>query len=62
MLMILAMPLLLLFDASKVAAYVGVDDVDAETKMLNVSCHLAGANVVLLLLRIVVMLVMLMII
>ena len=59
-LMKLALALLLLPHAFKAAAYVVVDDVDAETKMLNVARHLASANDVLLLLMLV-MLVMLMI-
>ncbi len=60
MLMVLALTLLLLPDASKAVAYVAIDDADAETKMPNATCHLAGANVVLmLLLLLVVMLVML---
>jgi hypothetical protein len=63
MLMMLALALLLLPDAFKSVAYVVVDDVDAETKMLNVARHLANANVVMrLLLLLVVMLMMLMMI
>jgi hypothetical protein len=50
MLMMLAPTLLLLSDEFKAAAYVDADDVDAETKMLNASRHLAEANVVVLLL------------
>ncbi len=51
---------LLLLDEFKVVDYVVVDYVDAETIMLDVARHLAYANVVLPLLRLlVVMLVML---
>ncbi len=58
--MMIALPMLLLLDASKGDAYVVVDDVDAETKMMNDACHLVGANdVLMLLLLLVVMLVML---
>jgi len=60
MLMMLALTLLVLPDASKAAAYAAADDADAETKMLNAARHLAVANDVLLLLLLV-MLVMLMI-
>ena len=60
MLLMLAMALMLLPDASKAVAYVVAVDADAETQMPNFACHLASANVVLLLLLLlVVMLVML---
>ena len=63
MLMMLALTLLLLPDASKAAAHAAADDAHANAKMPNVACHLAGANaVLLLLLLLVVMLVMLMMI
>jgi hypothetical protein len=63
MLMMLALTLLLLPHAFKADAYDVDDDVDAETKMLNVARHLANANdVLLLLMLLVVMLMMLMII
>ncbi len=59
MLMMLALTLLLLSDASKVVAYDVAHDTDAETKMPNAARHLAGANdVLMLLLLLVVMLVM----
>jgi len=48
MLMMLALTLLVLPDAFESAAYVTADNADAETKMMNVARHLAGANVVLL--------------
>ena len=47
--MMLALTLLILLNASKAGAYVAADNVDAETKVLNDACHLASANVVLLL-------------
>ena len=60
MLMMLALTLLLLPDASKAASYAAAHDADAETKMPNATRHLVGANdvLLLLLLLLVVMLVM----
>ncbi len=58
MLMMLALTLLLLPYAFKAVAYVvDDDDVDAESKMLNFARHLVGANVVMLLLILVVILI-----
>jgi len=58
-LMILALSLQVLPDAFEAIVHVVVDDVDAETQMLNAARHLAGANDVLLMFLLV-MLVMLM--
>ncbi len=55
MMMMLALTLLLLPDAFKAVAYDVADDVDAETKMMNVARHLTDASGVLLLLVVVLM-------
>ena len=49
MMMMLALTLMLLLDASDVAAYAAANDANADAKMPNVARHLAGAYVVLLL-------------
>ncbi len=41
--MMLALTPMLLLDALKVVAYAVADNVDADTKMPIVACHLAGA-------------------
>ncbi len=43
MLMMLALTLMLLLDALKVDAPAAADIVDADAKMPNLACHLAGA-------------------
>ena len=43
MLMMLALTMMLLLDVLYVAAYAVADNVDADAKMPNVACHLAGA-------------------
>ncbi len=58
--MMLVLTLMNLPDAFDVVAYAAADDANAERKMPNATRHLAGANVVMLmLLPLVVMLVML---
>jgi hypothetical protein len=59
-LMMLALTLLLLIHAFKAIAYDNADDVDAPPKRLNANRHFVGANNVLPMLLLVVMLVMLM--
>ena len=49
MLMMLALTLMLLLDASDVAAYADANDANSDAKMPNVARHLAGAYAVLLL-------------
>ena len=49
MLMMLTLTLMLLLDASDVAAYAVAYDANADEKMSNVARHLAGAYAVLLL-------------
>ena len=56
MLMMLALTLLLLLDAFKVVACVVDKDVDAEIKIPNDARHIAGTNVVPVLMLMVVML------
>ena len=43
MLMTLALTLMLLLDALKAATYAATNNVDADAKMPNDDCHLAGA-------------------
>ncbi len=49
MLMMLALTLMLLLDASDAAAYAAANDASADAKMPNAARHLAGAYAVLLL-------------
>jgi len=58
MLMMLALTLLLLPGAFKAVVYVVVDNVDADTKMMNVARHLVDANVVMVLLLLLVVMIM----
>ncbi len=48
MLMMLALTLMLLLDASDAAAYAAANDTNADAKMPNAARHLAGAYAVLL--------------
>ena len=57
MLMMLDLAVLLLPGAFKVVAYAAYDNVDAESKILNVARYLGGANDVLLMLLLVVVLI-----